>query len=215
MGTLTIRQLDERTHARLRGRAASHGRSVEAEVRAILTLRSTCPTRTFCLPCTQPCPRPAASTSKCQTAAISPARWTWRDHRRHQHRLGVHAGLPRPGGDELGTITRPRELSICVVTVEEIERGLGRLPAGRRRRDLEQRWARLVDAFADTIAVYDVPAARATASILVTAESSGRPMALGDAQIAGICLSQVGQLATRNERDFTTVTDLTVINPFT
>lgn len=36
MGTLTIRQLDERTHARLRGRAAKHGRSVEAEVRAIL-----------------------------------------------------------------------------------------------------------------------------------------------------------------------------------
>ena len=36
MSTLTIRQLDERTHARLRGRAAKHGRSVEAEVRVIL-----------------------------------------------------------------------------------------------------------------------------------------------------------------------------------
>ena len=36
MSTLTIRQLDARTHARLRGRAAKHGRSVEAEVRAIL-----------------------------------------------------------------------------------------------------------------------------------------------------------------------------------
>ncbi|MEJ2579715.1 MAG: hypothetical protein P8Z68_11585 [Kineosporiaceae bacterium] len=36
MGTLTIRQLNERTHARLRERAARHGRSVEAEVRAIL-----------------------------------------------------------------------------------------------------------------------------------------------------------------------------------
>lgn len=36
MSTLTIRQLDERIHARLRGRAAKHGRSVEAEVRAIL-----------------------------------------------------------------------------------------------------------------------------------------------------------------------------------
>ena len=36
MSTLTIRQLDERTHARLRSRAAEHGRSVEAEVRAIL-----------------------------------------------------------------------------------------------------------------------------------------------------------------------------------
>lgn len=36
MSTLTIRQLNEHTHARLRGRAAKHGRSVEAEVRAIL-----------------------------------------------------------------------------------------------------------------------------------------------------------------------------------
>lgn len=36
MGTLTIRQLNEHTHARLRTRAAKHGRSVEAEVRAIL-----------------------------------------------------------------------------------------------------------------------------------------------------------------------------------
>ncbi len=36
ISTLTIRQLNELTHARLRGRAAKHGRSVEAEVRAIL-----------------------------------------------------------------------------------------------------------------------------------------------------------------------------------
>lgn len=36
MSNLTIRQLSEVTHARLRGRASKHGRSVEAEVRAIL-----------------------------------------------------------------------------------------------------------------------------------------------------------------------------------
>lgn len=36
MATLTIRQLDPRTRERLRLRAARHGRSVEAEVRAIL-----------------------------------------------------------------------------------------------------------------------------------------------------------------------------------
>ncbi|MGL5862242.1 MAG: FitA-like ribbon-helix-helix domain-containing protein [Phycicoccus sp.] len=36
MGTLTITQVDERTCARLRRRAAKHGRSIEAEVRAIL-----------------------------------------------------------------------------------------------------------------------------------------------------------------------------------
>ncbi|MFZ0284884.1 MAG: hypothetical protein WAL32_06610 [Terriglobales bacterium] len=36
MATLTIRQLDERTKARLRVQAAEHGRSMEEEARAIL-----------------------------------------------------------------------------------------------------------------------------------------------------------------------------------
>lgn len=36
MATITVRQLSDDTHARLRVRAAEHGRSVEAEVRAIL-----------------------------------------------------------------------------------------------------------------------------------------------------------------------------------
>lgn len=49
MGTLTIRQLDERTHARLRGRAAEHGRSVEAEVRAILDAAVNVPEHNFLL----------------------------------------------------------------------------------------------------------------------------------------------------------------------
>ena len=49
MSTLTIRQLDERTHARLRGRAAEHGRSVEAEVRAILDAAVNLPAQNFLL----------------------------------------------------------------------------------------------------------------------------------------------------------------------
>ncbi|MGH3500561.1 MAG: FitA-like ribbon-helix-helix domain-containing protein [Nocardioidaceae bacterium] len=36
MATLTVRGLDDRTRDRLRVRAAQHGRSMEAEVRAIL-----------------------------------------------------------------------------------------------------------------------------------------------------------------------------------
>lgn len=39
MATLTIRGLDPDTHTRLRVEAARHGRSMEAEVRAILTER--------------------------------------------------------------------------------------------------------------------------------------------------------------------------------
>lgn len=106
------------------------------------------------------------------------------------------------------------DLTICVVTVEEIERGLGRLPDGRRRRDLEQRWARLLEAYAESVVVYDLPAARETAAILVAAEHSGRPMALADAQIAGICLAGGYDLATRNAKDFSHTANLTVTDPF-
>lgn len=49
MGALTIRQLDERTHALLRVRAAKHGRSVEAEVRAILDATVDLPEENFLL----------------------------------------------------------------------------------------------------------------------------------------------------------------------
>lgn len=108
----------------------------------------------------------------------------------------------------------PAALSICVITVEEIARGLGRLPQGRRRRDLERRWAALLEAYADRILTYGVEAARLTAGVLITAEAEGRPMGLADAQIAGICLAVGHQLATRNVRDFEHVSDLIVINPF-
>ena len=108
----------------------------------------------------------------------------------------------------------PADLSICVVTVEEIERGLGLLPAGRRRRDLEGRWRDLVDTFADAVVVYDLPAAKETAAILVAAQAAGRPMSLADAQIAGICRSGGHELATRNIDDFATVSGLALINPF-
>ncbi|GAA4406235.1 type II toxin-antitoxin system VapC family toxin [Fodinibacter luteus] len=106
------------------------------------------------------------------------------------------------------------ELTICVVTVEEIERGLGRLPDGRRRRDLEQRWSRLLEEYAESVVVYDVLAARKTAAILVAAEGDGRPIALADAQIAGICLADGYELATRNVRDFSATAGLPVIDPF-
>lgn len=108
----------------------------------------------------------------------------------------------------------PGDLTISVVTVEEIDRGLGRLPKGRRRKDLERRWDTLLNAFADTIATYDLAAARATAHILVEGMNEGRPMSLADAQIAGICIAHAASLATRNVKDFAGVADLIVINPF-
>lgn len=106
------------------------------------------------------------------------------------------------------------DLTISVVTVEEIERGLAALPGGRRRRDLERRWNQLLDAYADTVLTYDVTAARATARILAGRASAGAPMGLADAEIAGICVAMQCQLATRNVRDFAGIAGLTVVNPF-
>lgn len=108
----------------------------------------------------------------------------------------------------------PSDLTICVVTVEEIERGIGRLPVGKRRRLLDQRWQGQVTAFREAILVYDLEAAKQTARVVIVTEAAGRPMRLADAQIAGICLAGGHQLATRNVRDFEAVADLAVINPF-
>ncbi len=95
----------------------------------------------------------------------------------------------------------PEDLTISVVTAEEIDRGFGRLPHSRRRQDLERRWSSLLDAFADTIATYDLAAARATARLLVKGTDEGRPMSLADAQIAGICITNTATLATGNVKD--------------
>jgi predicted nucleic acid-binding protein len=108
----------------------------------------------------------------------------------------------------------PGDLTICVVTVEEVERGLGRLPGGRRRRSLEQRWGRLLDTFGESVVAYDLAAARATAKVLVAANKGGRPMSLADAQIAGICLAGDHHLATRNVSDFSSTAGLLILNPF-
>lgn len=49
MGTLTIRNVESQVHARLRERAARHGRSVEAEVREILADAVQAPRRNLLL----------------------------------------------------------------------------------------------------------------------------------------------------------------------
>jgi predicted nucleic acid-binding protein len=72
-----------------------------------------------------------------------------------------------------------------------------------------------MEVYADAIAVYDLPAAQHTASILVASEAAGRPMSLADAQIAGICRAGGYELATRNLNDFASTSGLTIINPFT
>lgn len=121
---------------------------------------------------------------------------------------------PDPGVLTWAAALDQSEVTISVVTVQEIERGLNRLPAGRRQRTLTSRWHQLLEAYADTILIYDVPAAQAAATVLVHREKAGRPISLADAEIAGTCVSQAATLATRNTADFTGIPGLTLIDPF-
>ena len=122
---------------------------------------------------------------------------------------------PDPGVLTWAAALGESEVTISVVTVQEIARGLSRLPDGRRQRTLTGRWHRLLDSYADTILVYDLPAAQAAATVLVHRERAGRPISLADAEIAGTCVAQDATLATRNTADFTGIPGLTLIDPFT
>ncbi|MEH0110904.1 type II toxin-antitoxin system VapC family toxin [Tersicoccus sp. MR15.9] len=106
------------------------------------------------------------------------------------------------------------DVGITAITVEEIERGIGRVAPGHRRDDLARRWQLVVDGHADRVLPYDEIAARQTARLLVKAQSSGRIIGLADAEIAGICLARAADLATRNLKDFRDIDGLTVLNPW-
>jgi len=122
---------------------------------------------------------------------------------------------PAPAVFSWASTIAPGDLTMSVITVQEIEYGLRRLAHGRHRFALEERWNQLVDSYGDMIATYDIEAARAAAEILVHAERAGHPMGLADVQIAGICVARGYELATRNVRDFETVANtITITNPF-
>nr|WP_300144201.1 type II toxin-antitoxin system VapC family toxin [Propionicimonas sp.] len=121
---------------------------------------------------------------------------------------------PHPSVFEWARSLRSSDLAICVVTIQEIEWGIGRLPSGKRQHELASRWERLAGSFADVIVPYDLSAARVTARILIAADASGRPMGLPEGQMAGICVAREHTLATKNLRDFQGVDELTLVNPF-
>lgn len=121
---------------------------------------------------------------------------------------------PSPAAVAWAEAVPPHELAMSVVTVQEVELGLLRLPKGRRRSRLEGIWQDVVNSYSARIVDYDVDATRAAAATLAHGQRVGRAMSLADAQIAGTCLAHGHRLATRNVKDFDFVPGLTVIDPF-
>lgn len=107
----------------------------------------------------------------------------------------------------------PAELTITSVTRAEIRYGLARLPAGKRRKELQRLADILFTQLKDRSLVFDGLAADRYGEIVAHREESGQPIGVFDAQIAAICGVHAATIATRNVQDFAD-TGVTIVNPF-
>ncbi len=105
-------------------------------------------------------------------------------------------------------------LATTAVTVAEIRYGLGRLPEGQRRRNLEERFRSfLTRGFYDRIMAFDAAAAEAYSLIVVARERAGRPIDAFDAMIAAIARMNGASVATRDVSGFEGC-GVDIINPW-
>ena len=103
---------------------------------------------------------------------------------------------------------------ITTVTVFEVRFGLELLPAGRKRRRLEDAFdAALAEDFEDRVLSFDPVAAERAGALAASRRREGRPVEIRDVQIAGIVLARRATLATRNLRHFVG-TGLALVDPW-
>jgi toxin FitB len=106
------------------------------------------------------------------------------------------------------------DVLVTAVTAAELMYGVARMPQGRRKRELRIKVEGLLtEDFQDQILPFDAPAATHYAEIVASRERAGRPISMGDAQIAAICRNWTARLATRNVDDFVD-TGVDALNPW-
>jgi toxin FitB len=135
----------------------------------------------------------------------------------------VLSELMRPQGNEIVLkwvdSQEKSALGICVITVAEILYGIAKLPEGKRKTNLLDTANHMFTTlFSDRILPFDYSAAQHYAKIMESRERAGKPISMGDAQIAAVCKAAVRVntspvLVTRNVKDFTDL-DLLLINPW-
>lgn len=105
-------------------------------------------------------------------------------------------------------------LYTTVVTQAEVLFGIGLMPEGKRRKDVEDAAnAMFSEDFQSRILVFGSDAASEYAAIAVSRRQSGHPISQFDAQIAAICRSTGAGLATRNTPDFADC-GVSLVNPW-
>ncbi|MFD2190766.1 type II toxin-antitoxin system VapC family toxin [Pistricoccus aurantiacus] len=105
-------------------------------------------------------------------------------------------------------------VAISAITVAEILYGIERLPDGRRKREFAVMAAAMFEEdFAGRILPFDSEAAVHYAEQVAASEGKGKQVHMADAQIAAICIRHGAVLATRNIKDFETLS-IDTVNPW-
>lgn len=124
--------------------------------------------------------------------------------------------LPRPAPQVVHWLDQQPRLSVWTTTVNlfEIQSGLLAMPAGKRQRDLQERFERILSlSLQGRLAAFDSAAAEAAAELNARLLKIGRPRENRDTMIAGIVVANHAKLATRNVRHFEDIAK-SVVNPW-
>lgn len=107
------------------------------------------------------------------------------------------------------------QLHTSVITHAEILAGIALLPTGKRRDALASAARQMFEEdFADRCLNFSGPAVALYATVRAQRQLVGRPIDTADAQIAAIALASGLTLVTRNTKDFASIENLTVVNPW-
>ena len=123
---------------------------------------------------------------------------------------------PAPSPQVLVWLDRqsPQTLYLTAVNVAELMDGVYRLPAGRRRADLEAAVkTQVLPLFAGRVLPFDEAAARSFAKLHSRALAAGHTLGLADAFIAAIAASRGFAVATRDPAPFVAA-GVDVIDPW-
>ena len=108
------------------------------------------------------------------------------------------------------------EVWISAVTLAEIRLGISILPAGKRKELLMSLAEQMFqDDFPGRCLPFDCEAAGEYALIVSERNRQGHPISVEDAQIAAIARTAGLILATRNTKDFSDITGLKLVDPWT
>lgn len=122
---------------------------------------------------------------------------------------------PQPETGVLAWINARKEveLHVAAMTLAELQRGVARLPASRRKSELADWLDKLRMGFAGRVLSFTPDTAAYWGEMCARVEAGGRTMAAFDSIIAASAVEHGLVLVTRNERDFA-MAPLVVFNPW-